>query len=70
MLASILASSTDGREDFIESQTNPRGQRHLDEHIIDLNFSVNELRYHSMNDTDNAKASGIDYTAGLEVISD
>jgi len=70
LLASILASTTDGREDFIESQTNPPGQRHLDEHIIDPHFSANELRYHSMNDTDKAKASGIDYTAGLEVVSD
>lgn len=34
--------------------------------VIDLNFGSDELRYHSVNDTNKEKPSGIDYTAKLD----
>lgn len=34
--------------------------------VIVLNFSINELKYHSVNDTDKGKPSGTDYTAKLD----
>ena len=33
---------------------------------IDLNFSTDELRYHSVNDTNQEKPTGIDYKARLD----
>ena len=34
--------------------------------VIDLNFGTNELRYHSVNDTNKGAPSGTDYTAKLD----
>src|SRR5215468_11977594 len=33
---------------------------------IDLKFSADELRYHSVNDTNKEKPTGLDYTAKLD----
>ena len=34
--------------------------------VIDLNFSTDELKYHSVNDTNTTKPTGTDYTAKLD----
>jgi hypothetical protein len=34
--------------------------------VIDLNFSTDELNYHSVNDTNKTKPTGTDYTAKLD----
>jgi hypothetical protein len=34
--------------------------------VIDLNFSTDELKYHSVNDTNKTKPTGTDYTAKLD----